>query len=131
LGYFRLRRFETKFEIPLEGTWVLGQAPSAWEGRIKDKAEKERAEILTYLRWKLGHFRREHPDVSLPTQVILRVQAWSIPEPPGPESWDWVEWDPVPVARWRPREDLPQGGATLEWYNPTTRRFEEVPPNAE
>jgi len=129
-GYFRLRRFETKFEIPLEGAWVLGQAPADWEGSIKRTAKDQREEILTYMHWKLLHFRREHP-ASLPTQVILRVQAWSIPEPPGPRPWDWVEWDPVPVARWLPREDLPRGGAALEWYNPTTRRFEEVPPDSE
>jgi hypothetical protein len=126
-GHFRLRRFESNFEMKLladkEATRQITLA--AWESTIGDKVNKWRDEMLAYLRWRLAQFRREHPGLE-PKQVILRAQTFRAPPPPGPTPWDWEEGEVVPVLRWLDPDPDPRKPATLEVYRPSQAHFERL-----
>jgi hypothetical protein len=119
-GGFRRRRIEAQFELDFRPDGRPGeQRAEGWEQQIRDLMSSEYAETLAFLRWRLTRFQREHPELPPPVQVILRVQTFLIPAPPGPRPWDWVEGEPVPLARWFPQKKP----AELEFYCPTVNRF--------
>ncbi len=120
VGGFRRRRIEGQFELDFRrDDRPHEQLAELWEQQIRDLVSAEYEETLAFLRWRLSRFRREHPELPPPVQVILRVQTFVIPKPPGPRPWDWVEEDPVPLARWLPQKQP----AELELYCPTADRF--------
>jgi hypothetical protein len=112
-GGFRLRRIVTEFEFD---TTKLTEAQI--QGVV---GADSRTVVLAYMRWRLIRFRRENPDLPPPAQVILWVQTFGIPDPPGPRPWDWVEYKPLPLARWLPQKD----NTGLEYYSPTKKHFQK------
>ncbi len=109
-GGFRLRRIDSRFEV---NTTKLS------EQQIIEMVSEDYTTVLAFMRWRLARFQREHPDLPSPVQIILRVQTFGIPDPPGPRPWDWVENDPLPLARWL----LQKGRTELEYYSLTEDRF--------
>jgi hypothetical protein len=113
-GGSRLRRIDAQFEM---------DTAELSEQQLKGLVSEESERIRAFLRWRLAHLRREHPDLPPPTQVILRVQTFGIPDPPGPRPWDWVENEPLPLARWLLQKNNEKENTELEYYDPTEKRF--------
>jgi hypothetical protein len=131
-GGFRVRKYESALETYLV---TNGRPPSVylkeWEERVNSKVwgntyrGSEWREILAYMRWRLRKFQDEHPELPDPRQVILRTRVWIVPDPPGPEPWDWVDPVDAPVVRWRPRGPFGLARSEdLELYKHTEGRFE-------
>ncbi|MBI1914249.1 MAG: hypothetical protein HYS12_05865 [Planctomycetes bacterium] len=119
-GGFRRRRIEAQFELDFRRDGrPREQLAELWEQQIRNLVSADYAETLAFLRWRLTRFHREHPELPPPVQVILRVQTFVIPAPPGPRPWDWIEEEAVPLARWLPQKQPSE----LEFYYPTADRF--------
>jgi hypothetical protein len=133
-GLFRLRKFESKMETALrkhgddEATYL-----NRWQIRAREKVRGDDSsngaadEIMIYFRWKLRKFQQEHPELPEPKQIILRSHTWTIPPPPGPTPWSWVDESDEPICRWRPGRHLP-APENLELYLHTEHRFESKNP---
>jgi hypothetical protein len=133
-GHFRLRRFEAKMETALrkfgddEDTYR-----ARWERRAREKVRGDENssgvddEIMIYFRWKLRKFQEDHPELPEPKQIILRSHTWTIPPPPGPSPWEWIEESDEPICRWRPGRHIPRG-ENLELYLHSENRFEHKTP---
>lgn len=117
IGKFRLRKFESNFEMDLRS----GVSAADLESHIERKVDRKRDEILVYLRLRWRQYSRAHPDAPTPAQVILHVHCWTIPEPPGNRPWDWTDRVETPVARWRPGRG--RKAETLERYVVTEKAF--------
>ncbi len=133
LGKLRLRRYESAFEMNLQPN---GEAPETYHARYESDIQRiilgtsdrgQREELFLYLRWKLKTFRRQHPDLPEPRQVILRMHTRGIPAPPGPRPWAWTQLSDEPVVRWRPARHQP-GSDALELYQHTISRFQSKTP---
>jgi hypothetical protein len=62
-----------------------------------------------------------------PTQVILLVRGFEVPEPPGPEPWDWYDLGEHHMARWLPSAPIDaQKYQAVERFDPVSARFERV-----
>jgi hypothetical protein len=127
LGRFRLRRYEAVFDCLGAATERPFRADSdIWADGIRDVIREEHGSIHAYLRWRLGQFLREHPDLPMPTQVILYVRIYRIPPPPGPEPWRWQSLGQHRVARWLPGGRHDSRYLPIEVYNPRVDRFEAM-----
>ena len=121
-GGFRRRRIDAQFEAKYHRDGQPREHfAELWEQQIRNLMSAEYKATLAFLRWRLAHFRREHPELPPPVQVILRVQTFAIPEPPGPRPWGWIEEEPIPLARWLPQKHADE----LEFYRPTLDRFQK------
>ena len=103
---------------------------SDWEavrGRIESEVSEDGGSMAAYLRWRWREYRRLHPDLPEPTQVVLHMHGYGIPPPPGPGPWRFLDYGRHPVARWLPWKYEQSGVKALERYNPETDRYESVP----
>jgi hypothetical protein len=126
LGRFRLRRYEDNIDLILdnpEGKPTERMA-DAWNQKIEVQVWRAGSCHLAYLRWRRESFRRAHPDLPPPRQVLLYTRTYRIPEP-GSNPWDWQGPEQLPLLRWRPGVSLPPGESSLERYNPVVPRFEK------
>jgi hypothetical protein len=124
VGDFRLRRYESHLAItPPPHRQVFNPTRDGWPALVAQTAYVHYRTIGAYLRWRLLAFQRDHPDLPMPAAVILAVQLYHIPEPPGPERWHWEDWGRHPVARWRPTAGQPPGSDPLQIYNPASDQF--------
>ena len=126
VGRFRLRRYETTLELAPSPGQPLGPRGADWAADIESHVRARARPLLAYLRWRLATFRREHPYLPTPTQVVLCVRLYRVPPPPGPTPWQWEDLGQHPVARWRPGAVVPAGYLPVEAYDPTSERFERV-----
>jgi hypothetical protein len=128
-GGFRWRRYESKYEM----AYLKHDEPeetyrARWEKRTREKVfgEEDRGEqyeIAAYLKWKFDRFRKDHPELPPPRQVILLAAAYAIPAPDkAPTPWRWRFEAQEPVVRWRPGRFEPKP-ENLELYQHTERRF--------
>ncbi len=133
-GHFRARRYESIMEMALRKNGDDEETYRArWERQVQAKMQgdsEERGdedEMFLFLRWRLRRFQKEHPDLPEPRQVILRLQTWTIPPPPGPQPWEWIEEADEPICRWRPGRHLAVPDS-LERYLHSEGRFESKKP---
>jgi hypothetical protein len=121
LGRFRVRRYEEGIELirnsPADGAHV--PTADSWNQQIAERVWLAGHRQYAYLRRRLDVFRRAHPELPRPRQVILYTRTYRIPEPDtvpstrqGPEQ--------LPLLRWFP------GTKTVERYNPVLPRFEKA-----
>jgi len=125
VGHFRLRRYEGNLDVlqtldnqPFEA------ASDRWRSWIEKGVQDEHGAMKAYLGYRLAAFHREHPELPTPTQVILLARIYRIPQPPGPQPWDWEFLGAHRVARWQPWQDENPDYLPLEIYNPLVERFE-------
>ncbi len=103
LGHFRLRRYEGNLDTALYRDGLTGQRLlDNWTERIRSRVREEGPCMHAFLRWKLREFQHQNPDVPPPTQVLLLVRTYTIPDPPGPRPWNWDYQGMRPLARWQP-----------------------------
>lgn len=121
-GLFRLRRYEGNVGLVLP----QGMSDDARRGKIEEHLREEVDCIHAYLRWRLEEFRHSHPELPPPREVILLMNTYRIPSPPGPEPWDWQVLERQPVVRWRPDAPPEPEYLLLEMYNPVMNRFERL-----
>jgi hypothetical protein len=117
VGNFRLRRYESTADVSPTAGQPFDPSGADWRMTLAWAVWNRQGYILTYLAWRLEAFRRAHPELPPPSQVILSVHLYRIPAPPGPDPWDWDDLGLHPVARWRP------GAPSLEAYDPRTDDF--------
>jgi hypothetical protein len=138
LGLFRLRKYESNLDVVLKKkeNETEQQKKERWLRKIEDKMRRDWDCILAYLKWRKEAFKRAHPDLPPPRQVIMHVRRYDIPKPTGNEEpWGWDGPHSEPMARWQPPPD-DRAGARVHWqagfrelemYNPVTGRFESMP----
>lgn len=131
---FRLRRFESKFELSLRlhGQTRMEAArddpdsnSEGWGARIRNHVWYERKEMRAYLRWRMKRYLQSHPGAPQPSQVRLLSRTWTIAPPESPEAfhWTWHEDEMnVPMARWLPWKT--PTAYPVEYYDPVEDRFE-------
>jgi hypothetical protein len=125
VGHFRLRRYEGTLDV----LGSLGDKPFdpisvRWHDWIAEGVRDKAGSMRAYLRYCLTAFREERPDLPPPTQVILVMRLYHIPEPPGPHPWDWEYLGQHYVARWLLGIEHEPGYSPLEAYNPLVNRFD-------
>lgn len=127
-GNFRLRRYEGNVDLILSDRDQPREIlMDLWRGRIESKVRAESDSMHAYLRWRLAAYQRAHPEQPRPKEVILAVNTYRIPPPPGPDPWDWKHSDrPQPIARWRPGAEPGPEYYVLEIFNPVMNRFEPL-----
>jgi hypothetical protein len=125
-GMFRLRKYEGSLDMVLR-IWedeTPKKAAKRWGERIKEKVNKEWDTIPAYLKMRYEEFKKKHPDVPPPRQVVLKVRRYSIPDPAHfSEEW-YGKVHVVPLARCRVTVSKENGREQLEWnevewFNPT------------
>jgi hypothetical protein len=121
LGNFRIRRAESALDVAPAQCQGFEPSGAAWRATLQGEVAWKQAYAIAYLGWRLAAFRREHPDLPPPAEVVLSMHFYRIPPPPGPEPWDWDDLGVLPVARWRP------GSAALDVYDPRTDDFGSPP----
>lgn len=126
LGKFRLRKYESNLDVVLRilDKETPKEAAERWAERIKKKVNKEWDTIPAYLKMRYEEFRKDHPELQPPKQVILVVRRYKIPKPDKfSETW----YEPphqVPIARCR-LSVVEKGNQDeikwedVEWFNPT------------
>lgn len=131
LGKCRLRRYEGMLYVSTQPQVLLNVEPHRVEKqdeaavRVTDAAKqflngyKELA--LTYMQWRLKEWKRSHPDEQAPTQIILCQRFYRIHDPDETVGWDGPFL--VPLIRWRPTEDRPDGFRSLQTFDFTLLRF--------
>jgi hypothetical protein len=127
---FRLRKYETALTpMPVHDGGVFEPRTEAWRGRIAESVADDGAKMAAYMRWRWHEYQRQHADKALPppTQVILHMHAFTIPQPPGPSPWRFTDLGRHPVVRWLPWKREQTGQQALERYNPLTDCYESVP----
>ena len=127
-GRFRLRRLESALDLALvtgENEQLLGHL-ERWKELISNHVRDNHQLILAYLAWRLDEFRRRHPELPTPVSVVLRSRTWAIGDPHGPDAWKWKVVSDVPIARWQPGQEPPEG-LPVEAYDPATREFQVLP----
>jgi len=127
-GRLRLRKYEEQITPFAEiKDYVFVPETTAWQEKIQKKVRKESDCMYNYLRWRLQVYQRANPDLPPPTQVILLVRTFKIPQPPGPDPWDWYDQGEHRVARWLPSAPLdPKQYRYVERYDPLTGYFERM-----
>jgi hypothetical protein len=122
-GRFRLRRYESTLDCsPLPGR-PFDPDGDDWAAAIERDVRGGAESMAAYLRWRLAAFRREHPDLDTPTEVVLIVRLYRVPPPPGPRPWHWEYLGQHPLARWLPEAPVPAGYLPVEAYDPTSDSF--------
>lgn len=118
IGGFRLRRLENV--ITIDTTRPATDMVIALRGHVRQNGDL----LFAYLKWRLDAFRRAHPDVSTPRQVILLLRRFHINEPGSRPRWagPYVQI----AARWRPAEAPQPPFLPVEAFNPETHRFEAI-----
>jgi hypothetical protein len=127
---FRMRRYEMHISPSPSGRdGAFNPRTYTWTDQIAEAIRDNGGNMAAYLRWRWREYQRQHPDLSLPqpTQVILHVRGYGIPNPPGPSPWRFDEYGRHPVARWLPWKGDQTGVRALERYNPMTDSYESVP----
>lgn len=125
-GSDRLFNYEQNTMVRLYLPWdeaTVAQEPDTYRQERHDALRKHGRPALAYLRWRWAEFRREHPELPPPTELILQLRVYPIPAPGTP--WQWQEPLVRPLARWRPDSN---NAMPLEAYDPVKRRFETVFP---
>src|SRR5262249_1199367 len=94
LGLFRTRRAATLLDLapPPSMTRSFDPHSQRWADYLRGRLRDERVGLLLYLRWRVDTYRRQHPGVGCPDEVLLHLQLYRIPPPPGPSPWDWEDW---------------------------------------
>jgi hypothetical protein len=125
---FRVRKYEEQITpFATNEDSAFDPATNAWADKIQTKVRKESDCIYNFLRWRLQVYQRANPDLPPPTQVILLVRTFHIPEPPGPEPWDWSYLGEDRVARWLPAAPLDaKEYRYVERYDPVAGRFRRM-----
>jgi len=125
-GSDRLFNYEQNTTLRLYLPWdeaTVAQEPETYRQARHDALRKHGRPALAYLRWRWAEYRREHPELPPPRELILQLRVYPIPAPGTP--WQWQEPLVRPLARWRPDSDK---ALPLEAYDPAKRRFEAVSP---
>jgi hypothetical protein len=127
IGNFRIRRYEMALEVHLYdySSKTAEQQAEAWRDDIREKVRKYWDNMEAYLRYRLQCFKRFHPDLPEPRELILTVRHYVIP-PPEKSPFRWGEPEEVPIARWRPAEPPSEETLPIERYDPVTKRFVPV-----
>jgi hypothetical protein len=124
-GHFRLRRYELALSLtPPPHSKDFDPARDSWPATVAYTITTDYRVVGAYLRWRLMAFRQAHPDLPPPAQVVLWVQLYRIPEPPGGSPWQWEDLGRQPLARWRPYDGDPPRSQPLEVYDPVRGTFE-------
>jgi hypothetical protein len=124
---FRFRKYETNFiPNPPRGNDNTFDS-NAWRDRISTSVRDDGDNMVAYLRWRWAKYKELNPDAPEPTQVILYMRGYSIPQPPGPDPWRFVYFGQYPVARWLPWQTRQSGTEALQRYDPAYDRYESVP----
>jgi hypothetical protein len=124
VGRFRLRRYEAALTLILK-TYpdeTEEEAKERWQGRIEAFVRRDWDAIRAYLRWRAEAYRERNPNAAPPSELILHMRRYV---PPGPDEPGPFEWDGpfvMPVARWRPGEEL-SDSLPVEMYDPVTGTF--------
>jgi hypothetical protein len=129
VGNFRLRRLESNLTVVLAqgDEETPAEAAKRWRERINKLLDREAAPVQAYLRWRWDSYRKAHPEVPPPKQLILVMRRYAIVAPEkAPPYWEGPF--TVPVARVQPQVQWAEDRSPLERYNPVTQRFQEVRP---
>ncbi len=109
-GGFRIREYEASV-TPDWDNWTVWNAMAMFgdadleENQLPaEQVYPEATRMFAYLRWRVATFRREHPELPPPSQVVLWEHGYRIPEP-GSQPWRWQELGKVRVGRWLPNQD--------------------------
>jgi hypothetical protein len=125
---FRIRRYEMQIApTPALTDGMFDPKSQRWRDRIVSCVDEDGDNMLAYLRWRWQAYHRQHPALPPPTQIILHIRGYGIPEPPGPSPWVFDSYGQYPVARWLPWKADQSGTKALERYNPLTDCYESVP----
>jgi hypothetical protein len=128
-GMFRIRKYESEITTPYPHTvdGVFNPATPDWKEKISKKVREDPEAIRNYLRWRLEVWQRANPQLPAPTQVVLLVRGFEVPEPPGPQPWDWYDLGEHHMARWLPAAPIDaQKYQAVERFDPVSARFERV-----
>jgi hypothetical protein len=127
VGLFRIRRYEMALEVHLydNSSQTAEEQAETWRDDIRTKVRKYWDNMEAYLRYRLQCFKRLHPDLPEPRELILTVRHYVIP-PPEKSPFRWDEPEEVPIARWRPAEPPSDETIPIERYDPVTKRFVPV-----
>jgi hypothetical protein len=127
LGHFRVRRYEMAIEVHLYDypNETAQEKAEFWRDKIRERVRKDWDNMEAYLRYRLQCFKRLHPDLPEPDELILTVRHFDIP-PPEQVPFRWGEPVETPVARWRPKAHLPDDALPVERYDPVSNRFLRV-----
>jgi hypothetical protein len=124
VGRFRLRRYETTFDLtPPPGGGRFDPRGADWAAAVERVTRAEAEPLLAYLRWRQAAFQRQRPELPTPTQVVLHVRLYRVPPPPGPTPWRWEHLGQHRVARWLPGARVPPGLLPVETYDPQSDSF--------
>jgi hypothetical protein len=123
LGKCRLRRYEGQLYVNSQPREK--ETPDETAARVNDSVRyllKHYQELTrAYMQWRLKAWQSEHPDEPAPKQIILCERFYRIHEPTEAPGWDGPSL--VPLIRWRPALDRPDGFRSLETFDFTTQRF--------
>ena len=124
IGHFRLRRLESSISLILrvdDKAETPTEAAERWRSRIARLLDEDGDVAKAYLHWRWESYRKAHPDLPAPKQLILVMRRYAIrPPEKSPPYWDGPF--TVPVARWQPKANRTE----LEMYNPVLQRFQEI-----
>jgi len=133
IGKFRLRRVETNdlYVILTRHGYRADEVTADWRQRIRRIVADEAGPIQAYLRWRWEVLRGQRKLQEPPRQVVLWVQNYRIPAPPGPTPWTWEgPEDKQPIARWLIIGGSEEAGGicpplrgVLQGYDPAMGRF--------
>ena len=123
VGGFRLRRYESTLDVAPAPGKPFDPRGADWAAAIERDVRDRAGPMLADLRWRLAAFRREHPELPPPTQVVLCVRLHRVPPPPGPSPWRWDFLGQYPVSRWLPGAAAPPGYLPVEMYDPAGDGF--------
>jgi hypothetical protein len=103
LGGFRIRKFEESI-MPETVQWEVLFGEGEEENEVPAVAVngENTNKLMAYIRWRLATYRREHPDRPPPSEVLIWIHGYRIPEPPGPHPWRWHDTGSQPAGRWLP-----------------------------
>jgi hypothetical protein len=125
---FRVRKYEELImPTPIIRGGVFDPHSEAWRERLDDSVRENGDNMKAYVRWRWEEYRLRHHELPEPTQIILYMHGYEIPQPPGPSPWCFIDCGRHPVARWLPWKSDQSGMKGFERYNPVTDRYESVP----
>ncbi len=127
VGNFRLRRLESNLTLVLRQTEgeTPAEAAERWRARIAKLLDEDGDVAKAYIHWRWESYRKAHPEVPAPKQLILVMRRYGIlPPDKSPPYWEGPF--TVQVARWQPQIHWEAGRSPLEMYNPVTKRFQEI-----
>jgi len=123
-SFDRLFHYEIRLGLIFWG-WSaesLQEHPDLWREAVENRVRRQWKSMRAYLRWRVGRFQSEHPDLPPPRQALLLIRLYRTPKP-GQEPPKWDGPIELPLARWLPHEDNASGSLPMQMCDPATGQF--------